>query len=314
MSVHSVEQWQHHHNFNLDTSEGERRTQWVVVLTAIMMVIEIAAGYLFGSMALLADGWHMGTHVAALAISLFAYRYARINADNPRFSFGTGKVTALGGFASAITLAMVALLMGAESIERLISPHAIQFNQAITVAVIGLIVNLVSAGLLHGGAAPHHHHHDHDHHHHHDHNLRAAYLHVIADALTSLLAIIALFAGKYFDWIWMDATMGIVGAVLITRWSIGLLRETSNVLLDSVPGKRLGKAITQAIESEDDNQIVDLHIWQIGPNSYGVIVSLVTHDPKDPEHYKGLIADLQTLDHVTIEVNCCRDASCVEAG
>jgi cation diffusion facilitator family transporter len=314
MSVHSVEQWQHHHNFNLDTSEGERRTQWVVVLTAIMMVIEIAAGYLFGSMALLADGWHMGTHVAALAISLFAYRYARINADNPRFSFGTGKVTALGGFASAITLAMVALLMGAESIERLISPHAIQFNQAITVAVIGLIVNLVSAWLLHGGAAPHHHHHDHDHHHHHDHNLRAAYLHVIADALTSLLAIIALFAGKYFDWIWMDATMGIVGAVLITRWSIGLLRETSNVLLDSVPGKRLGKAITQAIESEDDNQIVDLHIWQIGPNSYGVIVSLVTHDPKDPEHYKGLIADLQTLDHVTIEVNCCRDASCVEAG
>jgi len=317
MSVHSVEQWQHHHNFNLDTSEGERRTQLVVVLTAVMMVIEIAAGYLFGSMALLADGWHMGTHVAALAISLFAYRYARINADNPRFSFGTGKVTALGGFASAITLAMVALLMGAESIERLISPHTIQFNQAIMVAVIGLIVNLVSAWLLHGGAAPHHHPHDHHHdhdHHHQDHNLRAAYLHVIADALTSLLSIIALFAGKYFDWIWMDATMGIVGAILITRWSIGLLKETSNVLLDSVPGKQLGKAITQAIESEDDNQIVDLHIWQIGPNSYGVIVSLVTHDPKDPEHYKALIAHLHTLDHVTIEVNCCRDASCVEPG
>jgi cation diffusion facilitator family transporter len=137
---------------------------------------------------------------------------------------------------------------------------------------------------------------------------------VIADALTSLLAIIALFAGKYFDWIWMDATMGIVGAILITRWSIGLLKETSNVLLDSVPGKQLGKAITQAIESEDDNQIVDLHIWQIGPNSYGVIVSLVTHDPKDPEHYKALIAHLHTLDHVTIEVNCCRDASCVEPG
>ncbi len=208
MHIHSLEQWRHDHNFNIDTSEGERRTRLVVLLTAVMMVVEIAAGYLFGSMALLADGWHMGTHVAALAISLFAYRYARQNAENPRFSFGTGKVTALGGFASAISLAMVALLMGVESVERLIAPETIRFNQAILVAVVGLVVNLLSAWLLHGGS-PAHHLHDDDHHHghphQHDQNLRAAYLHVIADALTSVLAIIALFAGKYFDWIWMDA-------------------------------------------------------------------------------------------------------------
>lgn len=315
---HPVDQWRHDHNFNLDTSEGERRTLLVVLLTAVMMVVEITAGYLFGSMALLADGWHMGTHVAALAISLFAYRYARQHADNPRFSFGTGKVTALGGFASAITLVMVALLMGAESIERLIAPHVIQFNQAILVAVIGLVVNLVSAWLLQGDSSAHHHHHHHgdDHHHehhhhqHHDQNLRAAYLHVIADALTSVLAIIALFAGKYFDWIWMDALMGIVGAVLITRWSIGLLKETSSVLLDSIPGKTLSREIKEAIEGEDDNQIVDLHVWQLGPKSYGVIISLVTHEPKDPEHYKKLVGHLHAIGHLTIEVNCCRDAEC----
>ena len=314
MHIHSLERWRHDHNFNVDTSEGERRTRLVVLLTAVMMVVEIAAGYLFGSMALLADGWHMGTHVAALAISLFAYRYARQNAENPRFSFGTGKVTALGGFASAISLAMVALLMGVESVERLIAPETIRFNQAILVAVVGLAVNLLSAWLLHGGAAAHHHHHDDHHHghpHHHDQNLRAAYLHVIADALTSVLAIIALFAGKYFDWIWMDALMGIVGAVLITRWSIGLLKDTSAVLLDSVPSDEIGRRITDAIEGESDNRIVDLHIWQLGPGSYGVIVSLVTHEPRDPEHYKALIRHIHALGHVTIEVTGCEGEACI---
>lgn len=314
MHIHSLEQWRHDHNFNIDTSEGERRTRLVVLLTAVMMVVEIAAGYLFGSMALLADGWHMGTHVAALAISLFAYRYARENADNPRFSFGTGKVTALGGFASAITLAMVALLMGVESVERLIAPEAIRFNQAILVAVVGLAVNLLSAWLLHGGGThAHHHHEDHHghHHHHHDHNLRAAYLHVIADALTSVLAIVALIAGKYFGWIWMDAFMGIVGAVLITRWSIGLLQETSGVLLDSVPSDEMERRITEAIEGESDNRIVDLHLWQLGPKSFGVIVSLVTHEPKDPEHYKELIRHIHALEHVTIEVTGCEGDSCM---
>ncbi len=313
MHTHSLDQWRHDHDFNMDTSEGERRTRLVVLLTAVTMVVEIAAGYLFGSMALLADGWHMGTHVAALGISLFAYRYARQNAHNPRFSFGTGKVTALGGFASAITLVMVALLMGVESVHRLLAPETIRFNEAILVAVLGLLVNLLSAWLLHGGAAGHHHHHHAgDHHHHHDdQNLRAAYLHVIADALTSVLAIVALFAGKYFGWVWMDALMGMVGAVLITRWSIGLLKDTSGVLLDSVPSEELVRHITDAIEGESDNRIVDLHIWQLAPGSYGVIVSLVTHEPRDPEHYKALIQDIHSVGHVTIEVSGCAGESCV---
>ena len=313
MHIESLDQWKHDHDFNIDTSQGEKRTRLVVLLTACMMVIEITAGYVFGSMALLADGWHMGTHVAALAISLFAYRYARQHADNPAYSFGTGKVSALGGFSSAVALALVAVLMGLESLHRLLFPQTIQFNQAILVAVIGLLVNLLSAWLLHGGAAhSHHHHHDvaRDHHHH-DHNLRAAYLHVIADALTSVLAIIALFTGKYFDWLWMDACMGLVGAALITRWGYGLLKETSRVLLDSAPDENTLAQIGQAIESDADNRITDLHVWRLGPRSYGVIISLVTHQPRDPEHYKALLKGFTELRHVTIEVNHCEHEPCI---
>jgi cation diffusion facilitator family transporter len=314
MHIHSLEQWRHSHDFNLDTSEGERRTRWVVILTAVMMVVEIIAGYLFGSMALLADGWHMATHVAALAISLFAYGYARRHAENPRYSFGTGKVSALGGFASAASLAVVALMMGIESVERLISPQQIQFDQAITVAVLGLAVNLASAWLLQGGHHHSHHHHDHDHgdgHHHHDHNLRAAYLHVLADALTSLLAILALVAGKYFNWIWMDAVMGLVGAALITRWGYGLLRETSRVLLDEVPSDDLLQEVQNRIEADADNRVVDLHLWRLGPKQFGAIVSLVTHQPRDPQHYKGLLAGIERLGHVTVEVHHCEGDPCI---
>lgn len=314
MHIESLDQWKHDHDFNIDTSQGEKRTRLVVLLTACMMVIEITAGYLFGSMALLADGWHMGTHVAALAISLFAYRYARQHADNPAYSFGTGKVSALGGFSSAVALALVAVLMGLESLHRLLFPETIQFNQAILVAVIGLLVNLLSAWLLHGGAAHSHHHHHHDaarDDHHHDHNLRAAYLHVIADALTSVLAIIALFTGKYFDWLWMDACMGLVGAALITRWGYGLLKETSRVLLDSAPDANTLAQIGQAIESDADNRITDLHVWRLGPRSYGVIISLVTHQPRDPEHYKALLKDFGELRHITIEVNQCEHEPCI---
>ncbi len=316
MHSHTLDEWKHSHDFSLDTREGERRTRLVVLLTATMMVVEIAAGYLFGSMALLADGWHMGTHVAALAISLFAYRYARRHADNPAYSFGTGKVSALGGFASAVALAVVALLMGMESIHRLLVPETIQFDQAILVASIGLLVNLVSAWLLQGGHAHSHHHHGpadaHDHHHHHDHNLRAAYLHVIADALTSLLAIVALFAGKYFHWVWMDACMGLVGAALITRWGYGLLQETSGVLLDGTPDRDRLTRVRDAIESDADTRVVDLHVWQLGPRSYGAIVSLVTHQPRDPQHYKALLGDFAELRHVTVEVNRCRGEPCFD--
>jgi cation diffusion facilitator family transporter len=317
MHSHTLDEWKHSHDFSLDTREGERRTRLVVLLTATMMVVEIAAGYLFGSMALLADGWHMGTHVAALAISLFAYRYARQHADNPSYSFGTGKVSALGGFASAVALAVVALLMGMESLHRLVVPETIRFDQAILVATIGLGVNLASAWLLQGG---HDHHladdHDHDDHHrhdhHHDHNLRAAYLHVIADALTSVLAIVALLAGKYFDWVWMDACMGLVGAALITRWGYGLLKETSGLLLDGAPDADRLEQVRAAIESEADSRVVDLHLWRLGPRSYGAIISLVTHQPRDVQHYKALLADFAELQHVTVEVNRCRGELCFD--
>jgi cation diffusion facilitator family transporter len=309
MAIHPLQQWQHGHDFHLQTREGERRTLLVVWLTAITMLVEIAAGYLSGSMALLADGWHMGTHMAALSISVFAYRYARRHADNPRYSFGTGKVGALGGFASAMALAVVALLMGVESLHRLVQPEQIHFDEAILVAVLGLAVNLISAWLLHGGQ-PHHHHdvQPGHHHHHHDHNLRAAYLHVLADALTSLLAIVALSAGKFLGWTWMDALMGLVGAYLITRWGIGLLRETSAVLLDRGPSPDNVQAIREAIEADADNEIADLHVWRLGPGHFAAIISVVTHHPRDPEHYKALLADHPELSHVTVEVNRCGEA------
>ncbi len=312
MHSHSLDRLAHAHDFNSRSKDGERRTRQVVILTAVMMVIEIAAGYLYGSMALLADGWHMGTHVAALGITLFTYNYARRHADNPVYSFGTGKVSALGGFASAMALAVVALLMGVESVERLISPEVIQFDQAILVAVAGLIVNLFSAWLLQGGEG-HQHHHDHEEGHHHhaerDHNLRAAYLHVLADAMTSLLAIFALVVGKFYGLVWMDALMGMVGALVISRWGYGLLCDTSKVLLDSVPEDETLQAIRNAVESDSDNLIADLHVWRLGPQGYGVIISLVTHEPKDPGHYKALLQGFKDLLHVTIEVNGC-DEEC----
>lgn len=308
MPPHTLDQWRHDHDFHIHSRQGEQRTRYVVLLTAVMMVVEIATGYLYGSMALLADGWHMGTHVAALSISLFAYRYARRHAQNPYFSFGTGKVGSLGGFASAVALAIVALLMGLESVERLLSPQSIRFNEAILVACIGLVVNLMSAWLLHG--AHDHPPHAHSGHHHHDHNLQAAYLHVLADALTSVLAIVALLCGKALGWIWMDALMGIVGAIVISRWSFGLIRESSSVLLDGQVNSELAHAIQQAIEADADNQISDLHLWRLGANQFAVIISLVTHQPRDPAHYKALLSDLEGLVHTTVEVNSCREDSC----
>ena len=310
MHTHNLNQWQHSHDFHVSSSHGERRTLHVVILTACMMVVEIGAGYLYGSMALLADGWHMGTHVAALGIALFAYSYARHHAHNPRFTFGTGKVGSLGGFASAIALAVVALLMGFESVERLLAPQSIRFDEAILVAAVGLGVNLASAWLLQDGHA-HNHHHDHAHsgHLHHDHNLQAAYLHVLADALTSVLAIVALFAGKLFGWVWMDALMGIVGAVVIARWSLGLIRVTSDVLLDGSPSKKLANDVKLAVESDADNQVADLHLWQMGPDRVAAIISIVTHEPRDPSHYKALLAGFSDLAHTTIEVNACAGKS-----
>ncbi len=317
MHTETLDQWQHHHDFTTDNHKGERMAYYVLLLTAVTMVVEIVAGTLFGSMALLADGWHMGTHVAAFLITIFAYRYARTHADSPNYAFGTGKVSVLGGFASAVALAVVALMMLLESLQRLFSPHAIQFDEAIFVAVIGLIVNVVSVFLLKDDHH-HHHHHGHDHHHehghdhhHHDHNLKAAYMHVIADAFTSLLAIIALLAGKYYGWSWMDPVMGIVGAVIITRWAYGLLSESAPILLDGSIEQQYQQKIQQAIEADADNRVADIHVWKVGANHYAAIISLVTHYPQEMAHYKALLKPFSRLSHITIEVNQCNSEPCL---
>lgn len=315
MHVHNLEQWQHNHNFSVDRSRSEKNTKIVMLLTAVTMVAEIVAGTIFGSMALLADGWHMATHVAAFGITVFAYQYARNHANNPKYTFGTGKVSTLGGFASAVALAVVALFMALESFLRFFQPETIQFNQAIYVAIVGLTVNLVSAVLLQDSHEHHHNHHDHhhDHHHHHqDRNLRAAYIHVVADALTSVLAIIALVAGKFLGWIWLDAVMGLVGAVVIARWSYGLVRETGLILLDGEIDKQTKLAIVNAIEGDADNRVTDLHVWNVSEHHLAATIALVTHYPQQPEYYKNLVKDIPSLAHVIVEVNHCQGERCFD--
>ena len=314
MHIHTLKRWQHRHRYNIDDGHGERNTRRVIMLTLSMMIIEVAAGYVFGSMALLADGWHMGTHAVALGITAFAYYYARKHSDNPNYSFGTGKVGVLGGFASAVVLAVIALLIGVESIRRLVSPQPIRFNEAILVAFVGLVVNVISALLL---QEKHHHYHEHAAHHHdhppkvRDHNLRAAYFHVLADALTSLLAIIALFTGKAFGWIWMDPIMGIVGAIIISRWSYSLLVDSGKVLLDRDVNPEAIAEIKSLIESESDNRVSDLHVWRVGTHHLAAIISVVTHFPRPPEYYKKLLSDFDDIAHVTVEVNACEAEPCV---
>ena len=315
MHIHTLHRWKHSHRFNVDDPHGERNTRRVILLTLSMMIIEITAGYLFGSMALLADGWHMGTHAVALGITALAYFYARRHSDSPDFSFGTGKVGVLGGFASAVVLAMIALLMGVESVQRLISPQAIRFNEAIAVAFVGLAVNVVSALLLQEKTG-----HDvgHDHGHRHgpvkkirDHNLRAAYLHVLADALTSLLAIVALSTGKVFGWIWMDPIMGIAGAMIISRWSYSLLIGSGRVLLDRDVNPQAVEEIRSKIEADADNRVSDIHVWRVGAQHLSAIISIVTRYPKSPDHYKKLLADYNEIVHVTVEVNPCNTESSI---
>lgn len=312
MHTHSLDNWQHSHDFTVIQEHGEKRTRQVLIITAVTMLFEIAAGMAYGSMALLADGWHMGTHVAAFLITIFAYRFAQRHADNKAFAFGTGKVSVLGGFASAIVLIVVALLMLIESGQRLLAPQPIHFNEAIGVAALGLLVNIVCAFLLqdhhdHG----HVHHDDDDHHHHHDHNLKAAYLHVLADALTSILAIAALLFGKYLGWNWLDPLIGIVGALVISRWAYGLVRETGSILLDgSISGKNLD-TIREKIEGALDNRIVDMHVWKVGSAHYAAIISIVTHYPQKIEYYKELLRDFPDLAHLTVEMHTCESEPCL---
>lgn len=303
----------HHHVFlGAEHQRNERRVWLVIALTASMMVAEILAGKLYGSMALVADGWHMSTHAGAMLITALAYGYARRHADNPRFSFGTGKMGDLAGFASAVVLAIVALLIAWESFLRLTDPVPIRFEQAIAVAVIGLVVNLVSARLLHGGPGHHHHGHDHRHDHHHadhdhgrhghDNNLRAAYLHVLADALTSVLAIAALLVGRSYGWLWADPAMGVVGALVIARWSWGLIRDAGGVLLDApAEGPQVRQEIEDILAATGDT-LKDLHVWQIGPGHFAAIISVASATPQPAQHYKALLLPVHELSHVTVEV------------
>lgn len=318
MQAHSIDLWRHHHDFAVIDEHGERRTRQVLILTAITMLVEVAAGLTYGSMALLADGWHMGTHVAAFMITIVAYRYARKHANSRNFAFGPGKVSVLGGFASAIALVAVSLIMIIESIQRLLSPQLIQFNEAMLVAALGLAVNIVSAFLLrdhhdHNHQHDHHHGHQHDHHHNHhqDHNLKAAYLHVLADALTSLLAIGALLLGKYLGWSWLDPLIGMAGAAVIVRWAHGLLRETSLILLDGSMDERSLAAIKEKIEGVPDTRIADIHVWKVGPADYAAILAIVTHHPQKLDYYKNLLRDFKEITHLTVELNVCEGESCL---
>ena len=284
-----------------------RRTLWVVALTAVMMVGEIIAGYMTGSMALLADGFHMATHAGALGVAAAAYAYAKRHANNQLFSFGTGKVGDLSGFASALMLGVIALGIGVESVLRLFEPINVAFGTATIIAVVGLGVNIVSAFLLCGG---HHHGHGHDHHHGHDHsqagqskdnNLRAAYVHVLADALTSVLAIAALLAGRYLGWGWMDPVMGIVGAIVIARWSWALMRDTASVLLDTTD-HHVAEEVSELVEAPGDARIADLHVWRIGPEAHAAIVSVVGRQGVDGDMIRTRLTPVHELAHLTVEM------------
>nr|WP_299692212.1 CDF family Co(II)/Ni(II) efflux transporter DmeF [Hydrocarboniphaga sp.] len=308
---------EHRHAFlGDDHGDNGRRMSWVVVLTLVMMVVEIVAGYWSGSMALLADGWHMASHAVALGVGAFAYAYAHRHVDDTRYSFGTGKVGDLAAFTSSLLLGAIGVTMIFESVQRLLSPVPVAYGEALIVAGLGLLVNLVSAGLLHPGGSHDHRHdhgthahadeHDDDHHehgdHHTDHNMRAAYVHVIADALTSILAIGALLAGRYMGWAWTDPAVGIVGALVIGNWAWGLARRTAAVLLDASVDTRLAGRVRHRVEG-GDAQVADLHLWRLAPGKHAVIVSLSAAAPLTPAEYKTRLAGLPGLVHVTIEVD-----------
>jgi cation diffusion facilitator family transporter len=334
MAIHNLSAWQHDHAFDPGNRAGERRTWIVVAITAVAMVAEIVAGWLTGSMALLADGWHMATHVVALSIAGMAYQMARRWAADERFAFGTWKIEVLGAFASALLLGVVAIAMVWESVQRLLTPQEINFGPALVVAVIGLLVNLVSALVLAGPGHDHGHAHDHahghkhehehapDHEHRHDHhghdpghaqqdlNLRSAYVHVVADALTSVFAIVALAAGLWLGWMWLDPVMGLVGSGVIAWWAKGLLMESARVLVDREMDSPVVAKIRGAIESDGDTEICDLHVWRVGRASYAAVLTVVAHNPLTPTGYRARMAGIEALAHVSIEVNQCPHGDC----
>ena len=289
----------HDHDFDEVNPLAERRTRWVVMLTAITMVIELLAGWWYGSMALLADGWHMSSHVIALGLSVAAYTYARRMRGDPRFAFGTWKIEVLGGYTSALLLVGVVLVMGYECVTRLAHPVPIAYDQALVIAVLGLLVNLLSAWLLAGAA----HGHDYDHGHH-DLNLRSAYVHVAADAATSLLAIGALAGGKYLQLTWLDAGVGLFGSGVVAVWAGSLLRSTGRLLLDAEMDAPVVAQIRRALrESPVPVELQDLHVWRVGKGKYACILSVTADDPATPEYFRSLLRAHRELVHVTVEVN-----------
>ncbi len=313
MHTDHIHLWQHEHDFNAGKESSEKKTFIVVIITLLTMTAEIFFGWLSNSMALLADGWHMGTHAIALGISLAAYMLARRHARNSGFAFGTWKIEILGAYTSAIVLSVAGLAMILMSVERLIKPLDIRYNEALTVAVLGLAVNLICAFILGAGHDHGHVHghdeddHDHDETHQHDMdlNLKSAYLHVVADALTSILAIAALLGAKYLEFKWLDPSMGILGAVLILRWAVLLLRDTSRILLDWQGDLTVTKKIREVIEKDGGSEISDLHVWQVSQGSFACIVSIITSSNRSYSHYKKLLDTVPGLAHVTVEVLSC---------
>lgn len=320
MHTHDLSKWTHHHVFDSGSRAAEHGTRLVMWITAVMMVIEIIAGWWFNSMALLADGWHMSSHAVAIGLSAFAYAAARKYAGDPRFAFGTWKIEVLGGFASAIFLLGVAGIMVFGSIERILSPQDIHYKEAIVVAIVGLVVNLVCALIL-GNAHDHGHGHGDDHHHdqhphdahHHDLNLKSAYIHVIADAATSVLAIIALIGGWFYGWSWLDPAMGIVGAILVGKWAQGLLIATGKVLLDREMDHPVVEEIREVIESSPqagDTCITDLHVWRVGKGAYSCALSVLTHDSSlTPAKIRERLSIHEEIVHTTIEVQLCHETN-----
>jgi cation diffusion facilitator family transporter len=317
MAIHNLSDWQHNHAYDAGNLAGERRTWIVVALTAATMVVEIVAGFLTGSMALLADGWHMATHVVALSIAGLAYLLARRWARDERFAFGTWKIEVLGAFSSALLLAVVAIAVIVESLARLFQPAPIDFVPALAVAGIGLAVNLASAWVLADRGHDHGHAHDHGAHEPHAHepaphdlNLKSAYAHVLADAATSVLAIVALAAGLWLGWMWLDPVMGLVGAGLIAWWAKGLVTDSARVLLDREMEEPLVGRIRSAIESDGDAEIADLHVWRVGRASHAAILTVVAHDPLPPDAYRARLTSIGSLMHVSVEVNRCAHKDC----
>ncbi len=325
MALHDLSSWQHEHSFDPGNRAGERRTWVVVGITAVTMLVEIVAGWLTGSMALLADGWHMSTHVVALSIAGSAYVLARRWAKDDRFAFGTWKIEILGAFTSALLLAVVALAMTVESVMRLVRPETVQFGPALVVAVVGLVVNLACALLLQGHDHGHSHGKTHDHHDdahdHHDRNhepapragdmnMESAYVHVMADAFTSVLAILALSAGLWLGWTWLDPVMGLVGAGVIAWWAKGLIADSARVLLDREMDAPVVAQIRGAIESDGDAQIADLHVWRVGRAAYAAVVTVVADRPLTPATYRERVTRIPTLAHVSVEVNRCPHGDC----